>query len=163
MGRRSRKVKLRKQFQHRILRLLPSGYYIEGGISFSTPQFLHVLCKLFFLTSGRGSVPASLEDVPGFLIITESLLAESCYNRVMLCWAKLWVLNDETSVQPAICLLLGDTRSSRSCHREFVFGSVSYSKMGRGARMAFPTVVLVTLIEQELICLWGLWSCHFQN
>lgn len=30
-----------------MLRLLPSGCYIEGGISFSTPQFLHVLCKLF--------------------------------------------------------------------------------------------------------------------
>lgn len=29
--------------------------------------------------------------------------------------------------------------------------------------MAFLTVVLTTLIEQELICLWGLWSCHFQN
>lgn len=88
--------------------------------------------------------------------------AEDCRNKTVLD-QELWALHSQTSVQLATCLMLEGTRSCKTLPWGVHIQLFPLQRRGREASMMFAAVVIVILVKEVLICLWGLWSWCFQH
>lgn len=86
------------------------------------------------------------------------MIIKSCHLRtvtIKLLDQELWALHSQISVQPATCLMLEGTRSCRTLPWGVHIQLFSLQRRGREALMMFATVVLIILVKEVLISLWG--------